>query len=58
MFTPDGNMAYMPGVAEMTVSGLNGALMTVHTHGVSRWRRDPHGVWRCVLDIATELPPL
>jgi ketosteroid isomerase-like protein len=58
VFSPDGNMAYMPGVDEMTVPGPNGALMTVHTRGVSIWRRDPDGVWRCVVDIATELPPL
>ena len=58
VFSPDGNMAYMPGVAEMTVPGPNGALMTVHTRGVSIWRRDPDGVWRCVVDIATESRPL
>jgi ketosteroid isomerase-like protein len=58
VFSPDGNMAYMPGVDEMTVPGPNGALMTVHTRGVSIWRRDPDGVWRCVVDIATESPPL
>jgi len=58
VFSPDGNMAYMPGVDEMTVPGPNGALMTLHTRGVSIWRRDPDGVWRCVVDIATESPPL
>jgi len=58
VFSPDGNMAYMPGVDEMTVPGPNGSLMTVHTRGVSIWRRDPDGVWRCVVDIATESPPL
>lgn len=57
VFSPDGNMAYMPGVDEMTVPGADGALVTVHTRGVSIWRRDPDGVWRCVVDIATESPP-
>jgi ketosteroid isomerase-like protein len=58
VFSPDGNMAYMPGVDEMTVPGPNGALMTVHTRGISIWRRDPDGEWRCVADIANEPPPV
>ena len=57
VFSPDGKMAYMPGVDEMTVPGPNGALMTVHTRGISIWRRDPDGEWRCVADIANEPPP-
>jgi ketosteroid isomerase-like protein len=58
VFSPDGNMAYMPGVDEMTVPGPNGALITVHTRGISIWRRDPDGEWRCVADIANEPPPI
>jgi ketosteroid isomerase-like protein len=57
VFSPDGKMAYMPGVDEMTVPGPNGALMTVHMRGISIWRRDPDGEWRCVADIANEPPP-
>ena len=57
VFSPDGNMAYMPGVDEMTVPGPNGALVTVHMRGISVWRRDPDGEWRCVVDIANEPPP-
>lgn len=56
VFSPDGRMAYMPGVDEMTVPGPNGALMTVHMRGISIWRRDPDGEWRCVVDIANEAP--
>ena len=56
VFSPDGNMAYMPGVDEMTVPGPNGALVTVHMRGISVWRRDPDGEWRCVVDIANEPP--
>jgi ketosteroid isomerase-like protein len=56
VFSPDGMMAYMRGTDEMTVPGPNGALMTLHTQGVSIWRRDPDGVWLCVVDIANELP--
>jgi ketosteroid isomerase-like protein len=56
VFSADGTMAYMPGTDEMTVPGPNGALMTVHMRGVSIWRHDPDGVWRCVVDIANESP--
>ncbi|MGH8254286.1 MAG: YybH family protein [Steroidobacteraceae bacterium] len=55
-FSPDGKMAYMKGTAEMTVPGANGALMTLHTRGVTIWRKGADGVWRCVVDIANEAP--
>lgn len=57
VISQDGTMAYMPGVDEMTVPGPGGALITLHMRGVSIWRRDPDGQWRCVVDIANESPP-
>jgi ketosteroid isomerase-like protein len=57
VFSPDGTLAYMPGVDEMTVPGPSGALMSVHMRGISIWRRDPGGEWHCVVDIANESPP-
>ena len=48
VFSADGTMAYMRGVDEMTVPGPTGALMTVHTRGISVWRRNQMGsgcVW-------------
>ena len=57
VFSPDGNMAYMRGVDEMTVPGPSGALLTLHYRGISIWRRDPDGELRCVADIANEPPP-
>ena len=56
-FSPDGNVAYMRGVDEMTVPGPKGAPMTLHLQGYSIWRRDPDGQWRCVVDIANEAAP-
>ncbi|MGH8139854.1 MAG: YybH family protein [Steroidobacteraceae bacterium] len=56
VFSPDGKLAYMPGVEQMTLPGANGVLTTVHMHGISIWRRDPDGEWRCVVDIANEAP--
>lgn len=57
VFSPDGMMAYMRGVDEMTVPGPNGNLMTLHPRGISVWRRDADGEWRCVVDIANDGPP-
>jgi hypothetical protein len=44
------------GVDEMTVPDAKGGLVPVHTRGISIWRRDPDGEWRCVIDIANEAP--
>ncbi|MFZ0396145.1 MAG: DUF4440 domain-containing protein [Terracidiphilus sp.] len=52
VFSPDGKMAYMPGAGEMTMPDSKGELTTVHTRGISIWRRDADGEWRCVVDIA------
>ena len=57
VFSADGTMAYMRGVDEMTVPGPNGAPMTLPMRGISIWRRDPAGDWRCVADIANQPPP-
>jgi ketosteroid isomerase-like protein len=56
-FSPDGKMAYLPGLSEMTVPDAKGGLVTLHMQGLSIWRLDPDGEWRCVMDIATEAPP-
>ena len=55
-FSPDGKLAYMPATEETTVPGPKGALMTIHGRGISIWRKDPDGVWRCVVDIANNAP--
>ena len=57
VFSPDGKMAYMRGTDEMTVPGPKGTPITLHLQGYSIWRKDADGVWRCVVDIATEKPP-
>lgn len=57
VFSPDGKLAYMRGNDELTVPGPNGAPVTVHLRGISIWRLDADGQWRCVVDIANEQPP-
>ena len=37
--------------------GPGGALTTVHSRGLTVWRHDADGVWRCVADISNEAPP-
>jgi len=56
-FSPDGKLAYMRGADETTVPGDKGGTVTLHSQGVSIWRVDADGQWRCVVDIATEAAP-
>jgi len=57
VFSPDGKLAYMRGKNELTAPGPNGAPTTVHLRGISIWRLDADGQWRCVVDISNEEPP-
>jgi ketosteroid isomerase-like protein len=56
LFSPDGKLAYMRGTDELTVPGPNGTTTTLHLRGISVWRPDPDGQWRCVVDISNEEP--
>jgi ketosteroid isomerase-like protein len=57
VLSPDGKLAYMRGKNELTAPGQNGAPITVHLTGISIWRLDADGQWRCVVDISNEEPP-
>ena len=57
VFSPDGKLAYMRGTDELTVPGPNGTPITLHLRGISVWRIDSDGQWRCVVDISNEEPP-
>lgn len=56
MFSPDGRLAYMTGTNEMTVPGPTGAPMTLRGRGITVWRLEPDGQWRCVVDIWNDPP--
>ncbi len=58
VFSPDGKLAYMRGTDELTVPGTNGTTTTLHLRGISVWRWDADGQWRCVVDISNEEPPV
>lgn len=53
----DGKMAYLLSKVETTAPGANGTLESTHGRGVTIWRRDGDGVWRCVVDITNDAPP-
>src|ERR1700682_190389 len=55
-FSPDGKLAYMRGTDELTFPGPNGTPITLHLRGISVWRVDSDGQWRCVVDISNEQP--
>ncbi len=57
VLSPDGKMAYMLGNVETSAPGANGTLQSTHGRGVTVWRRDADGVWRCVVDITNDAPP-
>jgi ketosteroid isomerase-like protein len=56
VLSPDGKMAYMLGNVETTAPGANGTVESTHGRGVTVWRRDADGVWRCVVDITNDAP--
>jgi len=57
VFSSDGKFAYMRGTNELTLPGPNGKPITLHLRGISVWRFDTDGQWRCVVDISNEEPP-
>ena len=57
VFSSDGKLAYMRATEELTLPGPEGAAMTLHLRGISVWRFDSDGQWRCVVDISNEEPP-
>jgi uncharacterized protein (TIGR02246 family) len=56
VFSPGGHMAYMRGTNETTMPGPGGAITRMHGRGVSIWRHESDGEWRCVADIGNDLP--
>jgi ketosteroid isomerase-like protein len=55
-FSPDGKLAYMRSTGTTTVPGPNGTILTLPGRGITVWRLDPDGQWRCVVDIWNDPP--
>jgi len=58
VFSPDGKLAHMRSTSTTTVPGPNGTLMTLPGRGITVWRVDADGQWRCVVDIWNDPPPV
>lgn len=48
---PGGNLGYTTARNQITMPDDSGNLRTESGRGVTVWRRDPDGEWRCVIDI-------
>lgn len=57
VFSSDGKLAYMRSTNTTTVPGLDGKTITLPGRGVTVWRLEPDGQWRCVVDIWNDPPP-
>jgi ketosteroid isomerase-like protein len=55
-FSPDGKLAYLRSTNATTFPAPNGKLITVPSRGITIWRVDPDGQWRCVMDIWNDPP--
>jgi ketosteroid isomerase-like protein len=55
-FSADGKLAYMHGRNTMTMRDANGSLVSIPGRGITIWRLEPDGQWRCVVDIWNDPP--
>ncbi len=53
----DGAIAYEIASNQFTIADSRGAVHTTQGKGVTVWRKDPDGVWRCVVDVWNNLAP-
>jgi len=51
-----GDFAYATGTNRVTFSGPDGRQAAVQGKAVTVWRREPEGVWKCVIDIWNDVP--
>jgi ketosteroid isomerase-like protein len=57
-FSPDLKLAYMFAENAVTMNGPDGKPVTTKGRGVTIWRRESDGEWRCAVDIWNEAPPV
>jgi ketosteroid isomerase-like protein len=55
-FSPDGKLAYVRSTNEITVPGPTGAPQVMAGRGITVWRMESDGQWRCVIDIWNDPP--
>jgi ketosteroid isomerase-like protein len=55
--SPDGRLAYLVSTNAVTLPGPDGRPVTTSGRGLTVWRRELDGQWRCAIDIWNEGPP-
>jgi ketosteroid isomerase-like protein len=60
--SPDGKLAYLVGNTRITVNDADKRPVTSRARLLNVWRKDPDGIWRCVVDVwvdepASDVPP-
>lgn len=53
----NGDMAYATGTNQVTATGPNGKVFTQRGKGITVWKKQADGAWKCVVDIWNSLPP-
>ena len=53
----DGTLAYATGKNKTTLNDPQGKQVVLNGKAVTIWRKEPSGVWKCVIDIWNEDPP-
>ena len=54
--SPDGSLAYLVGTTNLTTYDSSGHPATNHARLINVWRKDPDGVWRCIVDAWVDPP--
>ena len=54
--SPDGRLAYLIGTTNITTRDSSGQPATNHARLLNVWRKDPDGVWRCIVDVWVDSP--
>jgi uncharacterized protein (TIGR02246 family) len=54
--SPDGRLAYLVGTTHMTTYDAAGHPVTNDARLINVWRKDPDGVWRCIVDAWVDAP--
>ena len=60
--SPDGKLAYLVGNTTITINDTDKGPVTSRARLLNVWRKDPDGIWRCVVDMwvdepVTDAPP-
>lgn len=56
-FSADGTMAWMRGTNRVTYQDADGETVVERGQGMTVWRKDAAGEWKCVADIWNAAPP-